>query len=130
MTARPVRVFVSFDYDNDLDLKTLFIGQARHSDTPFTVTDHSVKVASVRWKADARSRIRRSDVVVVLCGHHTDRAVGVSEEIKIAREEGVPYFLLCGRATGVCRKPAAARMFDALHGWTWSNISRLLRGRG
>jgi len=28
-------VFVSYDYDNDLDLKNLLVGQARHKGTPF-----------------------------------------------------------------------------------------------
>lgn len=32
--AKP-RVFTSFDYDHDEDLKTMLIGQAQHSDTPF-----------------------------------------------------------------------------------------------
>lgn len=37
------RVFISFDYDNDLDLKTLLVGQARNSDSPFEVIDMSIK---------------------------------------------------------------------------------------
>ena len=37
------RLFVSFDYDNDETLKTFLIGQSKHDDTPFDVTDASVK---------------------------------------------------------------------------------------
>lgn len=39
------KVFVSFDYDHDEDLKILFCGQAEHDDTPFEITDVSVKKA-------------------------------------------------------------------------------------
>ena len=37
------RVFVSFDFDNDLSLKNLLVGQARNEDSPFDVTDFSLK---------------------------------------------------------------------------------------
>jgi hypothetical protein len=35
------KVFVSFDFDNDRAQKEFIIGQARHADSPFEVTDHS-----------------------------------------------------------------------------------------
>ena len=38
-----VRVFVSFDFDYDEDLRTLLVGQAKHPDTPFSIADWSVK---------------------------------------------------------------------------------------
>ena len=53
------RVFISFDYDNDSDLKTLLVGQARNSDSPFEITDMSIKEAiSSNWKDNARRRIK------------------------------------------------------------------------
>ena len=33
------RVFVSFDYDHDSDLKTLLVGQVRNPDSPFEIAD-------------------------------------------------------------------------------------------
>ncbi len=64
------RVFISFDYDNDSDLKTLLVGQARNSDSPFGITDMSIKeTISSNWKDNARRRIKGCDVVVVICGH-------------------------------------------------------------
>ena len=51
---------------------------------------------SSNWKENARRRIRGCDVVVVLCGEHTDTASGVAAELAIAQEESVPYFLLRG----------------------------------
>lgn len=123
------RVFISFDYDNDSDLKTLLVGQARNSDSPFEITDMSIKEAiSSNWKDNARRRIKGCDVVIVICGHKTNMATGVSTELKIAQEEGVDYFLLNGRANGRCVKPTAARNSDKIYDWTWNNLKLLVGG--
>lgn len=122
------RVFISFDYDNDLDLKNLLVGQAKNADSPFEIADWSIKDESADWKAKARERIKRVDVVAVICGHHTDTAVGVNEEIRIARSESKPYFLLAGRATGTNKKPTAALSTDKMYEWTWDNLKKLIGG--
>ncbi|MGH3971578.1 MAG: TIR domain-containing protein, partial [Mycobacterium sp.] len=79
-------MFISFDYDHDLDVKNLLVLQAKNPDSPFEIIDWSIKEASADWKAKARQRIRASDVVVVLCGEHTDTAVGVAAELSITQE--------------------------------------------
>lgn len=86
-TTKKTRVFISFDYDDDSDLRVVLVGQTKHHNTPFAFEDWSVKQAARGWKEDARKRIGRSDVVIVVCGHYTNTAVGVAAEIKIAREE-------------------------------------------
>jgi hypothetical protein len=101
-----VPVFISFDYDHDLDLKNLLVGQAKYADSPFFIEDWSVKLVSADWRVKARTRIRRANQMIVICGQHTSSAAGVNAEIKIAREEGTPYFLLRGRALGRNVKPA------------------------
>lgn len=123
------RVFISFDYDNDSDLKTLLVGQARNSDSSFEITDMSIKetIAS-NWKENARRRIKGCDVVVVICGHKTNTATGVSAELKIAQEEGVDYFLLNGRSAGRCVKPTAAKSSDKIYDWNWNNLKLLIGG--
>ena len=123
------RTFISFDYDHDLDLKNLLVGQARNTDSPFEITDMSIKETIARdWKANARRRIKGCDVVVVICGKNTDSATGVSAELKIAQEEGVPYFLLYGRANDNCVKPVAATNSDKMYRWTWDNLKLLIGG--
>jgi hypothetical protein len=122
------RVYISFDYDNDLDLKNALVGQSRLPDSPFEIADWSIKEPSSDWKQKARERIRRVDVVAVICGHHTDTAVGVNEEIRIARDEGKPYFLLAGRAAGTSKKPTAALPSDKIYDWTWDNLKKLIGG--
>lgn len=122
------RVFVSFDYDHDARLRDLLVGQARNPDTPFELADWSVKEHLLGdWKQKARARIRSVDVVCVLCGHHTDAANGVAAELRIAREELVPYFLLQGYSDGVCRRPKGAES-EKLYQWTWDNLKALIGG--
>lgn len=80
------RVLISFDYDHDLDLKNLLVGQSKNSDTPFEIADFSIKEAiSEDWKKKARTRIKGCNVVTVICGLHTNTATGVSAEVKIAQ---------------------------------------------
>lgn len=77
------RVFVSFDYEHDEDLKNALVGQSKYDNSPFDFADWSVKEhLSGDWKEKVRSRIRRVDVVAVLCGHHTHTATGVAEELR------------------------------------------------
>ena len=123
------RVFISFDYDHDLDLKNLLVGQSKNSDTPFEIADFSIKEAiSEDWKKNARTRIKGCDVVAVICGLHTNTATGVSAEMKIAQEESVDYFLLWGRKAKTCKKPIAAKSSDTIYKWTWDNLKALIGG--
>lgn len=124
------RTFISFDYDHDLDIKTLLVGQAKNEDSPFEITDMSIKEAiSSNWKEKARKRIKECDVVLVLCGFNTDTATGVAAELEIAQEENIPYFLLTGRSSGICKKPMAALLSDKMYNWTWDNLKKLFQGR-
>lgn len=124
------KVFVSFDYDNDSDLKTLLAGQAKNSDSPFEIEDWSVKEHMTGdWKAKVKSKMKRVDQVAVICGEKTHIAAGVSAEINIAKEVGVPYYLLKGRANKTCTKPKAATSSDKLYNWTWDNL-KILIGSG
>ena len=106
----------------------LLVGQAKHSDSPFEISDWSIKVASVGWRDEARRRIAASSSVAVICGNYTDKATGVAAELTIAQELGKPYFLLSGRATGVNKKPTTARSADKIYDWTWPNLKSLVAG--
>lgn len=124
----PKRVFVSFDYDYDRTLKEFLIGQAKNPESPFVIHDWSIKEASPGWKDEARSRIRRSDTVVVICGEHTDKAIGVDAELKIAQQEGIDYFFLKGYTDKPGKKPASAKASDKVYTWTWRNLKLLVGG--
>jgi hypothetical protein len=128
-TARPrkTRVFISFDYDNDSDLRVMLSGQGKRADAPFAIADWSIKDESKTWKREARERIRRSDVVIVICGLHTNRAVGVAQEVAVAREEEKPIYLLRGRKDGWVRKPRGC-FWNTLHLWTQENLRGMTTG--
>ncbi len=123
------KVFTSFDFDHDEDLRTMLVGQAKHDDTPFELSDWSLKAPlSGDWKEKIRARIKKVDQVIVICGEHTDSAAGVSAELAIAKEEKVPYFLLQGRSSKICKKPKSASDSDKMYSWTWENLGKLIKG--
>ena len=123
-----VRCFVSFDYDNDSTLKEFLIGQSKKDDSPFEISDWSIKEPSTDWKDKARARIRSSEVVIVLCGKNTDTATGVATELSIAQDEEKSYFLLAGYSDGGNKKPTSAKSGDKLYEWTWENLKNLIHG--
>lgn len=123
------KMFVSFDYDHDSDLKILLVGQSKHSDTPFDIWDSSVKEhIDGDWIAKVRRKISGVDVVCVLCGEYTHTARGVGIELQQAKEVGTPYFLLAGYSNKTCRKPTTASDSDKLYKWTWDNLKKLIHG--
>jgi hypothetical protein len=122
-----VRVFTSFDFDHDDDLRVMLIGQSKHPDTPFQIADWSVKEhLTGDWKAKVRERIRRVEQVCVICGTNTHTAIGVAAEVEMARAEGKPYFLLKGRKDLACYRPSNAPSSDKLYDWTWPNLKILI----
>lgn len=123
------RVFTSFDFDHDSDLRTMLVGQAKNPDSPFELADWSVKEPMTGdWKERVRTRIKSTDLMIVICGEHTDTATGVSAELSIAQEEKKAYFLLSGRAEKTCKKPKAAKDSDKMYKWTWENLKKLIGG--
>lgn len=123
------RVFTSFDFDHDEDIRNLLVGQSRNSDSPFEMSDWSVKEPMTGdWKSKVRTRIKKCNLIIVLCGQYTDKATGVSAEVKIAQEEGIPYFLLWGRSSKTCKKPSATKSTDKIYKWTWDNLKALIGG--
>lgn len=123
------KVFVSFDFDNDWDIKMLLVNQSKLDGTPFDIWDASVKEhMEGDWQAKVRTKIRSVDIVCVLCGERTHSAKGVSIELEIARELGKSYFLLKGYKDRVCTKPLSAFASDKMYNWTWDNLRILIHG--
>ena len=66
------RVFISFDFDHDEELRDALVGQAKNSDSPFEIADWSVhEPFDSNWKQKVRDRICRTDLTIVICGTHT-----------------------------------------------------------
>ena len=120
-----MRVFVSFDFDNDRVLKEFILGQAKTEDSPFEVIDHSLKEAAPErdWEKKARAAIARSDLVVVMVGERTHRAPGVLKEVAMARAANVKIVQVIGYRDGdYTPVPNAGR----LYAWNWPNLKKLL----
>ena len=123
------RIFISFDYDYDSDIKVMLAGQAKLEDSPFDFTDASVKEhLTGDWKEKVKQRLKNCDQVIVLCGTNTNNATGVAAEVSLARELKIPYFLLNGRSNKTCYKPSSALSTDKLYNWTWVNLKSLIGG--
>lgn len=121
------KVFISFDYDHDLSQKNLLIGQSKNEDSPFEISDVSIKQEETDWVNKARQKIRNADVVIILCGYYTDEATGVNKELQLAREVGTKYYFLRAYSDKTPYKPKSAYSYEIIHEWTWNNLKNLLR---
>ena len=119
------RVCVSFDFDNEKELRVFIIGQAKLPDSPFDIVDCSMKEAApqANWQAVAERKIKSADIVVVMVGPQTHRAPGVLKEVKIARDNGIPIVQVIGYKAG---KYTAVPDAGRLYSWSWENLKKLL----
>ena len=119
------RVFVSFDFDNDLVLKEFIVGQAKNKDSPFIIENWSLKEAAPQksWEEKARANIKRSEIVIVMVGPKTHKAPGVLKEVSMAREAGKPTIQIIGYKDGnYTSVPNAGKLYS----WNWENLKKLL----
>ena len=126
-------IYVSFDIRHDHALYERLVDQS--GTAGFTVSSGSevVAFATEIWDARLRRRIRDADQMIVICGEHSDASQCMSDEIRIAREEGTPFFLLWGRRDAMCTKPIGAKSDEGMYNWTPSilqdQIAIALRSR-
>lgn len=115
-----VRVFMSFDPDNDEDLHDLLLEQSRRQSSGFVISARSdTATMTDRWDERVRRQISEVDEVIVICGEHTASSARVTTELRIAQEEQKPYFLLWGRRERMCTRPAGSKRDDSMYSWTW-----------
>lgn len=115
-----IRVFVSYDREHDGDLHDLLVEQASKGTSGFEISARSrAQSPTDLWDEGLRREIREADEVIIICGEHTDCSERVGTELRIAREEERPYFLLWGRRELMCTKPTTAKPADGMYSWTW-----------
>lgn len=97
------RVFVSFDYDNDENLKDKMVGQAKKPDSLFEVIGHSLKESQSEkdWEEKTESAIKRAEFFIVMLGSRTRWASGVLKEVEIARKLEKRRFQIIGYEEGL-----------------------------
>lgn len=80
-------VFIAFAIEDEAQ-RNLFVGQRLHPRSPYEFTDMSVKKAyDSDWKDRVRTRIKRSDGVIVLVSRSSLTSSGQKWEITCAKEE-------------------------------------------
>ena len=80
-------IFVAFAIEDERS-RDLLKGQSLHTKSPFEYVDMSVKEAyDSNWKDSVRTRIRRSDGVIVLVSSNSPGSSGQKWEISCAKEE-------------------------------------------
>ena len=125
------KVFVSFDFDRDVTLRDFIVGQAKNADSPFSISDYSLKESKPEkdWEAKAHAAIARSDVFIVMLGSRTRFASGVKKEVAMANRLLASghiqnRFQIIGYRDGSTdwRVPNAGIVYR----WNWSNLKKLL----
>ena len=81
-------IFVAFAIEDERQ-RDFLKGQSLNTRSPFEYIDMSVKQAyATEWKKRGRTRIKRSDGVIVLVSRNSLSSTGQKWEITCAREEG------------------------------------------
>jgi len=120
------KVFVSFDFDNDKILKEFLIGQSKLSDSPFEISDYSLKEAAPEqdWINKATAAIKRADIFIVMLGSKTKKASGVLKEVAIANDLAKTKFQIIGSPDG--SEDWAVPNGGRTYRWNWDNLKKLL----
>lgn len=119
------RAFISFDFDNDVDLKVLFGGQIKNSRTPFNVEDWSSKkvLPEKEWQDIIEAKIKKCNILIVLVGKKAASATGVLKEIAFALRHNVPIFgVYVNDANQTTTLPAGLSRTRTVP-WDWKKIA-------
>ncbi len=118
-----LRIFVSFEFDKDKNLKNSFFQQAQ------TFTQHRIKNESLRefypdegWQQKARKAIEKCDVVIVLIGEDTHNAPGIKTELQIAGRLNKPIFQVRPQGRTYTGVPSLGEPIP----WRWKDINEEL----
>ncbi len=117
------RIFVSFEYDRDNDLKNNFFKQAEQNSSHRVVNSSLNRAYETQeWKAKARAAINGSDVVVILVGRDTHNAPGVLTETEIAGQLRKPILQVLPQGRTYTGVPG----LNAPIPWRWKTINGAL----
>lgn len=119
--ARNKIVFIAFAIEDEW-ARDLLKGQSLSTSSPFEYTDMSVKEAyDKEWKERVRTRIRRSDGVIVTVSKNSDLSSGQKWEIQCAKEEGKPIL-----GIWVNKDDRTNIVGVNTKVWTWANITTFI----
>ncbi|MFR9543348.1 MAG: TIR domain-containing protein [Rikenellaceae bacterium] len=114
-------IFVAFAIEDE-NQRNLLKGQSLSTYSPFEYIDMSVKEAYLTdWKNKVRTRIRRSDGVIVLVSKNSNLSSGQKWEIQCAKEEGKK---ILGIRAYSYDNTAISNI--TVKDWTWANIQNFI----
>jgi len=120
MSAKRI-IFVAFAIE-DVRQRDFLRGQSLLTDSPFEYVDMSVKEPyATDWKERVRTRIRRSDGVIVLVSKNSLSSSGQKWEIVCAREEN-KKILGIWAYTDDRTEVASVKIVP----WTWAAVKRFI----
>lgn len=119
------RAFVSFDYDNNLSDKNLFVGQIKNSRTPFFAQDWSSKepLPQSTWEKQLKEKIGKCHLMIVLVGRSMSSATGVRKEIDFANAQDVPFFGIYVDGAGRHDSLPTGLARNRTISWDWDNVA-------
>ena len=121
--ASPKVVFVAFAMEDERQ-RDFLKGQSLLTKCPFEYVDMSVKEAySSDWQDKVRTRIRRSDGVIVLVSKSSTASTGQSWEISCAKQEGVPLLGIWAYTNDRTEVPGIRTV-----PWSWDSIAAFIDG--
>ena len=114
-------IFIAFAIEDERQ-RDFLKGQSLNTKSPFEYIDMSVKQAyDSDWKAKVRTRIKRSDGVIVLVSKNSLTSSGQKWEIQCAREEGkkvLGIYAYTDDRTNIVGVNTKV--------WTWDNIKNFI----
>lgn len=114
-------IFVAFAIEDETQ-RDFLKGQSLNTDSPFEYIDMSVKEAyDTEWKKKVRTRIKRSDGVIVLVSKNSLTSSGQKWEIQCAKEEGIPL-------RGIWAYKNDRTNLEGVNTkiWSWANIEAFI----
>lgn len=103
----------------------LFVGQAKNSNTPFSIQDWSAKssMPQSQWEAKVKEKINKCNMLIVLVGKTMASATGVPKEITMASSQDVPVFgVYVGGANSTSNLPKGLPRNRTIK-WEWDGIA-------
>jgi len=111
-------IFIAFAIEDE-SIRNMIKGQSLNTDSPFEYIDMSVKEAyAEEWKKKVRTRILRSDGVLVIVSKKSSSSSGQKWEIKCAKEEKK-------KIRGIWAYKGDRTNIEGVNTmvWTWDNIA-------
>jgi hypothetical protein len=114
-------IFVAFAIEDERQ-RDFLKGQSLLTDCPFEYTDMSVKEPYDKdWKERVRTRIRRSDGVIVLVSANSLTSSGQQWEISCAKEEKKPIY-----GIWIYKNDRTFLTGVPTYEWTWDGIKKFI----